>query len=420
MSSILSVSQLNKYLSFKIKSDVKLKGVCVKGDISNFSVNYKSGHAYFTVKDEQSCIKAVMFSSNLSRLKTLPQDGMCVLVTGNIEVYEPAGVYQIIAVDIMPLGSGLLHAQIELIKEKLRKQGVFDESIKKPIPLFPKKIAVVSSLTGAALQDILSVIQRRFPICTVEIYHTQVQGEQAADNIRASLEQADKNGNDTIILARGGGSLEDLMPFNTETAVLAVYNCITPVITAVGHETDTTLVDYAADMRAPTPSAAAELATPDKATLYAAVDKLSDSLEAAMNSRLTKLSDSLEDAMSAKLESLSFSLSCNDSTLRFCIPISKLERDFQRLADTQVRLRESANKMLTGLDDRLEKYADALTSLSPLSVLNRGYAVVSRKGSVITDANDLNESDEITVRFANSSVKAVVTNISRKDEINEL
>lgn len=401
MSSVLSVSQLNKYVAFKLKSDVKLKGICVKGEISNFSVNYRSGHAYFTVKDEQSCIKAVMFSNSVSRLKFMPENGMGVLVIGNVEVYEAGGVYQIIVTDITPLGSGLLHTQIELVKQKLIKQGIFEESSKKTIPLFPRKIAVVSSMTGAALQDILNIIQRRFPICTVGIYHTQVQGEQAALSIKNALEQADNGGFDTIILARGGGSLEDLMPFNTEITAVAVHECKTPIISAVGHETDTTLADYAADLRAPTPSAAAELATPDRGELVSAIEKL-------------KLS--LDNAIITKLERLSSTLDRSTNELALCSPQRVLEKNEQRVITLSERLKTLFDGIIRNNEFALEKYAGSLNALSPFNVLTRGYSILSLEDRVVRSASELNENDTVTIRFAGSSATAVISNLTRKEE----
>ncbi|MBQ2580446.1 MAG: exodeoxyribonuclease VII large subunit [Ruminococcus sp.] len=405
MSSILTVSQLNKYVAFKLKSDVKLKGICVKGEISNFGVNYKSGHAYFTVKDQQSCVKAVMFANCMGRLKFEPEDGMSVVVTGNVELYEAGGTYQIIATDITPLGSGLLHMQIELVKEKLIKQGVFDEAAKKPIPLFPRKIAVVSSLTGAALQDILNILQRRFPICTVGLFHTQVQGEQAADNICESLKLADSGEFDTIILARGGGTLEDLMPFNAEKVAVAVYECKTPIITAVGHETDTTLVDYASDLRAPTPSAAAELATPDRAELFGAVESLKNSMTNALSAKIERQSNAIDKCL---------------SELKLHSPSNKLEKDYQLVGELEKRLLTGMNSTLNRKEFDLEKSAGTLNALSPFNVLTRGYSIVRKGDSVVSSAAEISDGDRITIRFRNDELSAVVTDITRKEDINEL
>ena len=403
MSSILSVSQLNKYVAFKLKSDVKLKGLCVKGEISNFGINYKSGHAYFTIKDDQSCIKAVMFSSCVEKLKCEPKDGMSVIVTGNVELYEAGGTYQIIATDITALGSGLLHMQIEMIKDKLIKQGVFDESTKKPIPLFPRKIAVVSSLTGAALQDILNIIHRRFPICTVGLYHSQVQGENAVKNICESLKKADEGEFDTIILARGGGSLEDLMPFNSEAVAVAVHECRTPIITAIGHETDTTIADYASDLRAPTPSAAAELATPDRAELCGAIDSLTDHLKKAYETKIDKLLSDVE-----KL----------DSKIRHHSPENKLEMYVQRTDDLSARLGKAINNSISRRESMFDKTAGTLNALSPFNVLSRGYSIVMKDDAIVNSAGFLNNGDRITIRFYSSEVSADISDITRKEELN--
>lgn len=404
MSSILSVSQLNKYVAFKLKSDVKLKGLCVKGEISNFGINYKSGHAYFTVKDEQSCIKAVMFSNCVEKLKTVPKDGMSVIVTGNVELYEAGGTYQIIATDITALGSGLLHMQIEMVKDKLLKQGVFDEAAKKPIPVFPRRIAVVSSLTGAALQDILNIMQRRFPICTVGLYHTQVQGENAVKNICESLKKADEGGFDTIILARGGGSLEDLMPFNSEAAALAVHECRTPIITAIGHETDTTLVDYASDMRAPTPSAAAELAVPDRSELCSTVDSLVFTMNKVLDSKLDKLLGNVE-LMRSRIKMFS--------------PTSRLEKSELKLNDLSERLGKAMNNTLCKKEYAFADTAGTLNALSPFNVLSRGYSIVLKDGAAVTSADRLDNGDRITIRFSNNEASATINDITRKEDIND-
>lgn len=401
VSSILTVSQLNKYVAFKLKSDIKLKGLYVKGEISDLSVNYRSGHAYFTIKDEQSCIKAVMFASCVSKLKIMPQNGMSVLVTGNVELYEAGGTYQIIATDITLLGSGPLYMQIELVKEKLAKQGVFDESSKKPIPLFPHRIAVVSSITGAALQDILNIVQRRFPICTVGIFHTQVQGEKACENICESLKQADNGEFDTIIIARGGGSLEDLMPFNSESVVAAVHKCKTPIISAVGHETDTTLIDYASDLRAPTPSAAAELATPDRSELLGAVDSLLLSMKKALDSRFKILEEHINKSM---------------SLLRLNSPEYDLEKNQRRVDGLSVRLCKSTDTALQKKEFALEKSAGTLNALSPFNVLTRGYSIVGNDKGIVTSAWELNEGDRVTIRFCNDQACVTLNDITRKED----
>lgn len=393
MSSILTVSQLNKYIQFKIQSDLKLKGVAVKGEISNFTLHYKSGHAYFTLKDSGGAVKAVMFSRNVQRLRFVPENGMSVLVVGNVDVYERDGVYQIIASDIQPVGVGALHTGIEQIKEKLSKLGVFDISAKKKIPLMPKKIAVVTSLTGAALQDILNILSRRYPVCTVEIYPAQVQGDSAPDSICSALVQADSSGADTILLARGGGSLEDLMPFNTEKVAMTVYQCSIPVISAVGHETDTTLADYAADLRAPTPSAAAELASPQMSELIGSVDymlkKLNDAFAAFVNERELLVQSALQKI---KLHS----------------PEKRVENDLNILLRTREKLDMLANRKISQGENKLDKYYAQLSALSPLNVLDRGYTITTKNEKVVYSGEELDKNDLVEIRFKDTVKNAQI------------
>ena len=386
MSSVITVSQLNRYLASKLRSDLKLKGIAVKGEISNFNIHYKSGHAYFTVKDSSSALKAVMFSSRVSRLKFVPEDGMSVLVMGNIEVYERDGVYQIIATEIAPLGVGVMHVQLEQTKKKLEKMGVFDVNKKKKIPLVPKKIAVVTSLTAAALQDIIHIAERRYPVCNIEVYPAQVQGTAAAQTICKALSAADKSGADTIILA--------LMVFNDEAVALAVYACNTPVISAVGHETDTTLADYAADMRAPTPSAAAEIATPDKADILNAVRLLRQKLDRAMELKLDKAVSQIE--------------SC-DKLLKLYSPEKRLEQSEKAVFDLEKRLSQIMERRLEKLSVKLDGYVSSLNMLSPFNILGRGYAIVQKDESVVDSVSMLNVGDEVNIKLSDGSVSAKIT-----------
>lgn len=396
MSSVITVSQLNRYIASKIRSDLKLKGVAVKGEISNFNIHYKSGHAYFTVKDSTSALKAVMFSSCVSRLKFVPEDGMSVLVMGNIEVYERDGVYQIIATEIAPLGVGDMHVQLEQTKKRLEKMGVFDLATKKKIPLVPKKIAVVTSLTAAALQDIIHVTERRYPVCSIEVYPAQVQGAAAAQTICKALSAADKSGADTIILARGGGSNEDLMVFNDESVALAVHACNTPVISAVGHETDTTLADYAADMRAPTPSAAAEIATPDKADILNAVSLLKQKLDRAMELKIDKAQSQVENC---------------EKLIRLYSPTKRLEQSEKNVCDLEKRLNAIIERRLEKLSAQLDSYVNSLNILSPFNVLGRGYAIVQKGDSVADSVSMLAEGDEVNIRLSDGSVAAKIMSV---------
>ena len=255
-----TVSEINYLINQKLKQDQNFKNILVKGEISNFSTNPSSGHSYFTLKDERSQISAVMFKFMKDRfLKFEPEDGMKVIVKGKIEVYEQQGKYQLYATKITEDGIGNLHIAFEQLKKKLEKEGLFDDTVKKAIPKYPKKIGVVTASTGAAIRDIITTIERRYPICEVVIFPTLVQGDQAKNQIVKQIRNAQNYDIDTLIIGRGGGSIEDLWPFNEEIVAREIYNCEIPVISAVGHETDFTISDFVADKRAPTPTAAAEL-----------------------------------------------------------------------------------------------------------------------------------------------------------------
>ena len=315
---------------------------------------------------------------------------------GNIEVYERDGVYQIIATEIAPLGVGDMHVQLEQTKKRLEKMGVFDLATKKKIPLVPKKIAVVTSLTAAALQDIIHVTERRYPVCSIEVYPAQVQGAAAAQTICKALSAADKSGADTIILARGGGSNEDLMVFNDESVALAVHACNTPVISAVGHETDTTLADYAADMRAPTPSAAAEIATPDKADILNAVSLLKQKLDRAMELKIDKAQSQVKNC---------------EKLIRLYSPTKRLEQSEKNVCDLEKRLNAIIERRLEKLSAQLDSYVNSLNMLSPFNVLGRGYAIVQKGDSVADSVSMLAEGDEVNIRLSDGSVAAKIMSV---------
>ncbi len=281
MSSILTVSQLNRYMSFKLKEDARLRGIIVKGEISGFTHHMRTGHFYFTLKDRESSVKAIMFSSYASSLKFMPSSGMSVIVMGSLQVFERDGVYQLYVTDIQPDGIGAQYLAFEQLKEKLAAEGLFDQIYKKPIPELPSRIGIVTAKGGAALQDILNILGRRYPVCEAVVFPCVVQGEYAVGSVCEALSFADECGCDVIICGRGGGSPEELMAFNSEKIARTVFNMNTPVISAVGHETDTSIIDFVSDMRAPTPSAAAELAVPDMSSLYNKLDSCEKELENA-------------------------------------------------------------------------------------------------------------------------------------------
>lgn len=396
MASILSVSQINRYVSFKLKEDIKLRSVAVSGEISNLSAHYKSGHIYFTLKDDTSALKAVMFSSNTRALRFVPENGMKVVALGNIEIYERDGVCQLVCTSMSPIGEGKKAVELEALRQKLSAMGVFSESAKRPLPPSPDKIAVVTSPTGAVLQDILNVIQRRYPIAQVYVSPATVQGEQAPDSISKAIGKADKLGCDVILIARGGGSAEDLMAFNTEKVVMAVYNCNTPVISAVGHETDTTLCDYAADMRAPTPSAAAELAVPVSDHLRALLNGYEFRIKSILDKKILSGETKLAD-FKARLDARS--------------PSRRAEEMSSQLSALSEKLKALFDKKHSALYASLSSEYSRLEALNPLSVLSRGFAVVRNSDGKIVTKQSVSVGETINVRTNDLELSAAVGNI---------
>ncbi|MBQ8623494.1 MAG: exodeoxyribonuclease VII large subunit [Oscillospiraceae bacterium] len=399
MSSILTVSQINTYLSFKIKNDPKLKGVAIKGEISNLSVNQKSGHIYFTLKDASSALKAVMFYSNVARLKFMPLPGQSVVAFGNIDVYERDGVYQIIVNELLPVGEGESYIALAKLKAELEALGVFSAH-KKEICKYPQKIAVVTSANGAALQDIINIISRRYPIVKLSVFSTLVQGVYAPASISKSLAEADKSGADTIILARGGGSSEDLAAFNTKDVTLAVFNCKTPVISAVGHETDWSLADLAADLRAPTPSGAAELAVPDIQEILGEIKLLKSQMNAVVSSKI-KLESRMLASYSDMLKTLS--------------PKRKVDDQLYEVKIIEKSINQSALSKMTISRLALESVTEMLESLNPLNIINRGYAAVLVNGKMVSSIDSIAINTETEVLIKGGSFKAKVTEITKTE-----
>ena len=393
MSSILTVSQLNRYMSFKIKEDTKLRGLLVKGEISGFTHHMRTGHFYFTLKDSTSSIKAVMFSSYAASLKFMPQSGMNVIVMGSLQVFERDGVYQLYVTDIQPDGIGAQYLAFEQLKEKLAAEGLFESVYKKPLPKFPKRVGIVTAKGGAALRDILNILGRRYPFCEAIVFPCVVQGEYAVDSICEALEFADSSGCDVIICGRGGGSPEDLFAFNSEKIARTVFAMNTPVISAVGHETDTTLIDFVSDLRAPTPSAAAELAVPDTASLSAAVDSYKNALD---NAFATVIARKRHELMAIESELKNYAPSAALSAMR------------EKLASNEIRLSEAMKSCIEKKKAVIGSRAAALDSLSPLKIMSRGYSLVYKENELIKSADELSEGDRITVRFADNEASAVI------------
>lgn len=391
---VITVSQINKYIGFILKGDRNLQGIMIKGEISNFVRHYRSGHIYFTLKDEESAVKAVMFASAAARLKFEPEDGMSVIVSGSVNVYERDGVYQIYVNDIMPEGAGAANAALEQLKKKLAKEGIFDTAHKRPLPMMPRKIGVVTSLSGAAVRDIINVLTRRYPLCEVYAVNALVQGEDAPDSVCRGIVRAENAGCDVIIVGRGGGSSEDLGAFNTEKVTRAVYGAKVPVISAVGHETDFTLTDMAADMRAPTPSAAAELASPSMESLYERIDRLVVQIQNSFRSRISSAEDRI-NILAARLAARS--------------PENRLKLASERLDAIGRRNDAAVERLLERKSAALAQYAAKLDSLSPLKVLSRGYSLVYKEGKLLNSAEGLEKGDRIELRFGSGGASAKIT-----------
>lgn len=397
MSSILTVSQLNRYISFKLKDDIKLRGILVKGEISGFTNHYKTGHFYFTLKDGESMIKAVMFNNFASRLKFMPENGMSVIVSGNVQVFERDGVYQIYATDMQPDGLGALYMAYEQLKDKLSKEGLFDADHKKQLPPFPRKIGIVTSPGAAALQDMINIISRRYPIAEITVFQALVQGENAPDSICRAISMADLCGLDLIIVGRGGGSAEDLFCFNSEKIARAVYMCETPVISAVGHETDTTIIDFVSDLRAPTPSAAAELAVPDISVLRSAVTGLEKKLYSVFSGYLDKRQAEI-GRYADKISSLS--------------PSAVLDKNEAVLSEKTKHLENAANRYINSCENKLANLVVRLDLLSPLKIMSKGYSLVYNSSDMIVrNADDLCKGDHVRIRLEHGGADAEITEI---------
>lgn len=391
---VLTVSQLNFYIKSLIENDSKLNIVFLSGEISNLTDHYRSGHIYLSLKDEKSVIRAVMFSGNARNLRFKPTDGMKVICRGRVAVYEPTGQYQLYIEDMQPDGIGALTLAYEQLKKKLADKGLFDVSHKKPLPRFPKTVGVITSPTGAAVQDIRNILYRRFPCINIVMCPVLVQGDSAPEQLVRAVKTLDMyNACDVIIIGRGGGSIEDLWAFNDETLANAIYDCKIPVISAVGHETDFTICDFVADMRAPTPSAAAELAVPDKAELMSYYSSQLQYLSSFMDSQFRKKSSRLIDFQRR------ISLVSPQSR------IDKYEKNIELLLNKSQNI---VNEKYSEKSNEITKISAKLESLNPLSVLSRGYSIAEKDGVVITSSSQLNKGDNFTLEFSDGKINATV------------
>ena len=411
----ITVTQLTRYIKYKIDTDVNLNEVFLKGEISNFKAHSR-GHYYFTLKDEGSRINAIMFASSTKGIKFVPQDGMKVLVTGKISVFEANGAYQIYVNDMLEDGVGNLYIAFEQLKKKLEQEGLFDPSIKKKIPKIPSRVGVVTAPTGAAIKDIISTIKRRWPLVEILLFPSLVQGENAAEDIVKQIKRAENYELDTLIVGRGGGSIEDLWPFNEEIVARAIYECSIPTISAVGHEIDFTISDFVADLRAPTPTGAAELAVP----------AISD-----ITNYLNQLKIRLNKSMQNKIDIQKQKLSEITSRYIFTNPISMYqtkEMVFDSLID---RLKYATTNLVTKkekkylelknsyifktpfqlIDKKANKYlqiVSKLETLSPLETIKRGYTMTKKDDKVITSSKKIKKGDHLEINFSDGSVEAEV------------
>ncbi len=421
-SNYITVSEVNKYIKEIINDDLLLKKVYLRGEISNFKAHSR-GHYYFTLKDENSRIAAVMFSFNNRNLKFVPYDGMKVLVTGKIDVYEASGAYQIYVEDMAPDGIGALYVAFEELKKKLLAEGLFDKDKKKKIRRIPRRIGIVTSPTGAAIKDILTTIKRRFPVCETILFPALVQGEEAASDIAKKIKLANEVKDiykiDTLIVGRGGGSLEDLWPFNEEVVARAIYDSDIPVISAVGHEIDVTISDYVADLRAPTPTAAAELAVPDINTIITYLDTARSRGYTAINNILNNNYKKLNNLKNSYILTRPMSM-YEIKEQKLDILIDNLNKAINKKIDnTKVRLYTCSNSYILNNPEMLYKYSSQrlehmiskLEVLNPLNTLNRGYAIIKKDDKVLSSIKNIKKNDTLTIKLKDGEVASKIIKV---------
>lgn len=380
----ITVTELNKYIKDKVAGDEYLNNVLVKGEISNFK-NHYTGHMYFTLKDDSSLIKCIMFKSFAQNLKFMPKDGMKVMAFGTVSVFERDGVYQIYCKAMQEDGMGSLYTAYEELKSKLEKEGLFDISNKKKLPFMPKVIGVLTSQTGSVIRDIINVSTRRNPNVYIRLFPVPVQGEGAASKIVEAIKYMNNNKlADVLILARGGGSLEDLWPFNEEIVARAIYESELPIVSAVGHETDFTIADFVADLRAPTPSAAAELAVPDTEEIKIKLSNYNNRLKLALRKKVELMRLKYEKCM---------------ATRAFKEPLQNINEQYIRIDMLVKSMQNSIVSKLKDSKNQASKTISKLDTLSPLKTLTRGYCIAQTEGKIIKSVNDLNTDDEIELKF---------------------
>lgn len=414
----IKISELNNYIKGILDKDSFLNKVYLKGEISNFK-NHTRGHLYFTLKDDTSRISAVMFMSQAQRLSFVPEDGMNVLVVGRISAYPTQGSYQIYVDSMEVDGLGALYIEFEKLKKKLAAQGLFNQEYKKPIPKYPERIGVVTASTGAAIRDIMSTIKRRFPLCEAILFPTLVQGSDAAANIVKQIQRADQYGVDTIIVGRGGGSIEDLWAFNEEIVAQAIFQCKTPIISAVGHEVDWTIADFVADLRAPTPTGAAEMAVPMVLDINNTLDNYKIrlnkfvknmintkfiNLRSLKNSFVLKSPMSMYEIKEQKLDSL-----VENANNYIKNRLKKSEMDYQKVRMSYIL----QNPMSLVLDKRgkYELLLKTLNLVNPLGILEKGYSLVSVNENLLKNSNDVSVGDEVHIKLYEGELTALIKEV---------
>lgn len=418
----ITITEVNRYIKEILNDDLLLKKVYLKGEISNFKAHSR-GHYYFTLKDENSRISAVMFSFNNKNLNFTPYDGMKVLVTGKIDVYEASGAYQIYVEDMAPDGIGALYVAFEQLKKKLLAEGLFDKEKKKKIRRVPNTIGIITSPTGAAIKDILTTIKRRFPVCNTILFPALVQGEEAALDIAKKIKLAnelkDIYGIDTLIVGRGGGSLEDLWPFNEEIVARAIYESNIPVISAVGHEIDVTISDYVADLRAPTPTAAAELAVPDINTIITYLDTSRSRSFTALNNIINNNYQRLEGIKNSYILTRPITM-YEIKEQKLDILLDNLNRNINKiLENNRIKLYTYSNSYILNNPEMLYKYSaqklehiiSKLEVLNPLNTLNRGYAIIKREDKVLSSIKNINKDDIIKISLKDGELSSKVIKV---------
>lgn len=416
----LTVTQINKYIKYKFENDENLNLVYLKGEISNFK-NHSSGHLYFTLKDENSRIMAVMFRNNAMKIKFNPTDGIKVLVIGRINVYEANGNYQIYVEEMMEDGIGNLALEFEKLKKKLSEKGYFDERFKKPIPKFPKKIGIITATTGAAIRDIITTINRRYRNVELDIFPCLVQGVGAKEDIVRNLNLANNFDLDVIILGRGGGSIEDLWAFNEEIVAEAIFNSKIPIISAVGHEIDFTISDFVADLRAPTPTAAAELAVPSTIELISYINQLNirrnkgivniinknkEKLLSLTSSYILKNPESIYEVKAQKIDNLV-------EKLLFIIK-SKLDNNYNNLKHIEVRFNNNIKNTLNNKTNRYINILNKLEALNPILTIKRGYTITSINDKSFNSINSVKKDDIIKTKVMDGYIKSKVIEIGEE------